>query len=140
MVDAMGRAPIPFVVLLAVVPALALSQISMQPATPGGVSAPQQLFGTWGTAEQCEAHRRGVRDDHRLFPYVIDDQWLSQGVIWCRVTWLGQHGGGDTLRAQGYLQCGEDTLREYHVFFELLEQRLIMRWSQDFSTRALQRC
>jgi hypothetical protein len=129
-----------FAVLAACLPSLLLAQISLQPSAERGVDGPALLYGTWGTREQCDAHRAGVQDDFRLFPYVIDDQWIQHGIIWCHVTWLGHQGKGEQLRAQAFLRCGEDSLREYHVFFDLQQGLLTMRWSEDFSTRPLQRC
>jgi hypothetical protein len=126
--------------LIALLPASSHTQISLQPSPEGAMAGPPALYGTWGTEPQCRAHRAGVTNDFRLFPYIIDEQWIQHHVIWCRVHWLGHQGDEQHMQAQAWLRCGEDTLREYHVFFKLERGRLAMRWSEDFVTRPLQRC
>ena len=131
--------PLKFAFVFAIV-AEAGAEIAVQ--SPGWSSAPgpESLYGTWGTATQCAAHSAGRKDDYRLFPYIIDDQWIQHGLIYCRVNWRDHHSGADGTDAQAFVQCGEDSVRDYRVVFRLREGLLQMRWSRDFTTRRLQPC
>lgn len=119
----------------------ATAQMTMQPLTGGNsIEAPDVLIASWGTSAQCQAHKQNITHDMTLFPVVISDQWLQQGFMYCLVRWLNQQNDEQELRARAYLQCGEDNLRDYQVFFKLKDDKLRIRWSEDFTTDNLQRC
>ncbi len=119
----------------------AAAQISLQGPTGGsGSVGPAVLYGTWGTTEQCAAHRAGIRDDFARFPYVISDQWIQHGLIYCRIFWRAHHNDENVTLARAMVQCGEDGVRDYRVSFRLQQGLLQMRWSEHFTTRPLERC
>ncbi len=101
---------------------------------------PVALFGTWGTAAQCAAHKTGNNTDMRLFPYVVSNDWIQQGMVYCYLVWREQFSDAAGTQAHALAQCGEDGLRDYQVFVDLREGRLRIRWSEDFTTRELQAC
>ena len=101
---------------------------------------PQALFGTWGTAEQCAAHKAGNNTDLRLFPYVISNDWIQHGMVYCYLGWREQFTNASGAQAHAVAQCGEDSLRDYQVFLDLRDGSLRIRWSEDFTTRELQAC
>lgn len=119
--------------------AVAQAQFSLQPRAGAG-TAPQPLLGIWGTAEQCAAHESGNNDNPRLFPYRISGDWIRQGNIYCYLSWRDHEGDSDGLRAYALAQCGEDNLREYQLRLLLQQGELQIRWSEDFTTRALRAC
>lgn len=134
----MKLAPV-IVILLFTTQVSAQTQFSLQlPAN--GVKAPARLLGVWGRAEQCAAYRHGKTDDPRLFPYRISEQWLGQGGIYCYLLWQNSEQTGEDYRAYALAQCGEDSLREYRLVLTLQQQKLRIRWSDDFTTRALEAC
>ncbi len=117
----------------------AQSQFTLDPQNPAGIDPPAALLATWGSAEQCAAPGTDSVALHR-YPFEVGREWLRQGPIYCYLTWLSSQplqGGSET---QVFAQCGEDTLREYRVFFLLRDQRLRIRWSADFTTPELERC
>ena len=119
----------------------ASAQITLQdPAGGSRTAGPAVLYGTWGTAEQCAAHRAGIRDDFTRFPYVISDQWIQHGLIYCRISWQSHHDDDTVTQARAMVQCGEDSVRDYRVSFRLQQGLLQMRWSEHFTTRPLERC
>ena len=116
-------------------------QLPFQPSLGGSrIDAPAILLDTWGTASQCQAHRAGIVDDMRRLPYVIGEQWIRHGVFYCWINWLGHRELQSGAQTHAILQCGEDTLRSYDVLFRIEQDRLRIRWSKDFTTRALERC
>ncbi len=117
----------------------AQSQYSLQPQA-NGIEAPQSLRGTWGSAEQCAAHRNDKNDNPRLNPYLIDNEWIRQGNIYCYLSWHDEQRDSNGLLAHALAQCGEDSLREYRLLLHLKQDKLRIRWSDDFTTRALEAC
>lgn len=128
------------ILLLIVLPSTAAGQLVMMPDPSDNAQGPVVLYPAWGTAQQCEAHRAGDNADFQLFPYVIDHEWIQHGVIWCRLSWQGYESGELHTRARALARCGEDTVRDYVVFFDLQDGVLEMSWSRDFRTGRLQRC
>ncbi|MDH3761757.1 MAG: hypothetical protein OEU50_12305 [Gammaproteobacteria bacterium] len=117
----------------------AQTHYSLQPPA-SGQKAPARILGVWGTAEQCIAYRHGKTDSPRLFPYRISDDWVRQGEIYCYLSWHDAEQVGDDFRVYALAQCGEDNLREYQLKLNLQQQKLRIRWSDDFTTRALEAC
>ena len=60
--------------------------------------------------------------------------------MYCLVTWLAHDGDANRAEARAHVQCGEDTVRDYQVHFDLRDDTLRMRWSAEFTMRPLQRC
>jgi len=118
----------------------AQAQISLQPHSGAGAPAPVELIGTWGTSQQCAEARAGNAEAQRLFPYEVSDDWIRQGPIYCYTDWRQQYRSGQTIEAQAFAQCGEDTLREYRIALILSDKALRIHWSPDFATPALRRC
>jgi hypothetical protein len=117
----------------------AQAQYSLQPRMQG-IQVPRSLLGTWGTAEQCRAHNTGKIDNPRLYPYLISSEWIRQGNVYCYLLWHEHEHDADSLQATALAQCGEDNLREYSLVLSLRQQQLRIRWSDDFTTRALEAC
>ncbi len=131
----------PLVIALSLIcaQATAQTQYSQKPPT-SAQKTPPQLLGIWGTAEQCVAHREGINDNPRLFPYRISTDWVQQGNIYCYLSWQEPEQTDDGMRVYAFAQCGEDNLREYRLMLQLEQGRLRIRWSEDFTTRALEAC
>ncbi len=116
------------------------AQISVEPQVGKSVPGPQALFKTWGKPEQCEAKRTGKIENPGLFPLMITNDWIQQGLVYCYLQWQGQGNTSKGLQAHAFAQCGEDTVREYQLIFNLHQDRLSIRWSDDFNNKALEVC
>ena len=126
--------------LIAAVPCAA-SQLTFQLSNPpAAAETPVSMLAIWGTPEQCQAHAVGRHDNISQFPYVITDQWLSRGALYCFIHWREQRKSENGLRARATLQCGEDAVRDYQAYFTLSDGFLEIRWSEDFTTQRLERC
>jgi len=124
--------------LTAIVMTAGYAQSNVQPKSDN--RGPEALFGTWGTAAQCAAHKAGNNTDMRLFPYVISNDWIQQGMVYCYLVWRERFSDATGTQAYAFAQCGEDSVRDYQVFLDLREGTLRIRWSEDFTTRELQAC
>ena len=119
----------------------AVSQSTFQLSNPpAAAEAPEAMLAVWGTPTQCQVHAIGRHDNISQLPYVITDQWLSRGVLYCFIHWREQRRSENGLRARATLQCGEDAVRDYQAFFTLSDGLLEIRWSKDFTTQRLERC
>ena len=125
--------------LMSLLAAESSAQYLLQPRNQG-VRAPAALLGAWGNAAQCAAHRAGGNRDPRLFAYLISDDWIQQGSIYCRVDWQPPRGDDTDLTVGAFARCGEDGPREYHLLLQLSQGKLRIRWSEDFTTAALEAC
>lgn len=118
----------------------AQGQFSLQDQPGAGADAPAQLLATWGTAAQCAARESGSDDNSTGSPFTLTEEWIRQGPIYCYLNWQAHtpvESGSETL---AFAQCGEDTLREYRLQLLLVQDRLRIRWSDDYTTPLLQRC
>lgn len=129
-----------FLLLLLPAPGWPQSQLPLGPRATDAIDAPASLFGTWGTAAQCENWRERERADSSGVLYHLDREWLRQGGIYCYLTWRSRYPLANGLEIHALAQCGEDTLREYDLVLRLQDEQLQLRWSDDFSTRQLIRC
>lgn len=120
--------------------AAAQGQFSLQQGAPAASAAPPAVLGVWGTPAQCKAHLAGEFEHPGLYPYVISGEWIQQGLVACYLWWQGFDDRAQNLRARAFAQCGEDGLREYRIFLSLQTDGLRIRWSEDFTTGALQPC
>ena len=128
-----------FLLLVSLLAAGVSAQYLLQPELDTS-RAPPALLGAWGNTAQCAAHRAGGNDDPRLFPYLISDDWIQHGVIFCQVEWQPPRGQPPDLSVEAFARCGEDGLREYRILLELSQGALRIRWSPDFTTAALGFC
>lgn len=119
--------------------ALAQSQYDFLPRidSPAG---PDALFGVWGDEKQCRAYRAGNESNPARLPYVIDNEWLRQGFIYCYLFWQGHEVADGVTLARAVARCGEDDMRDYRLQFRLQDRRLSIGWSPDFATFGLQAC
>ena len=114
--------------------------MSVQPQQRQATSGPESLFGTWGTEVQCAAHAADNMQDQRLFPLIISNEWIQQGWIYCYLQWRGHNTDSNNIQAFALAQCGEDTIRDYQLEFNLETSELKIQWSKNFTTDPLQRC
>lgn len=135
----MYRLPLFLVSVLYCAQLHAQAQFLLQPQSDNN-AAPAALLGAWGTTSQCAAHRAGNSDDPRLFPYEISRDWIKQGMIYCYLQWLDHYQIDDGSESLAVAQCGEDNVVDYRVVLQLNSDRLRIRWSSDFTTRALESC
>ena len=115
------------------------AQYLLQPQK-NGARAPEALLGAWGDTAQCAAHRAGGNQDPRLFPYLISDDWIQHGMVFCQIEWQSAQGEPPNLSVGAFARCGEDGPREYRILLELSQGNLRIRWSEDFTTTALTAC
>lgn len=104
------------------------------------IRPPAPFLGTWGTDAQCDAHARKQRNDPRLHPYELSDEWLKQGFLYCFVGWRAYRQRNGDHWANLWLRCGEDAVRQYDALLRIADDQLTIRWSDDFTTRPLRRC
>ena len=119
--------------------AAAQGQYSLQPDLSRNV-LPDDLLGIWGTASQCAAHKSGDHDNPALLPYQISHDWIRQGFLYCYLSLYEHKYDGNSIEAFALAQCGEDNLRDYRLNLKLLNGKLRISWSQDFTTQALMTC
>jgi len=100
----------------------------------------QPLFGQWGTEAQCARTLISPKGTKKFAPFDIRQDWLGHGDIWCRLDWSTTRSSSAGLYAVAHGRCGEDTVREYQISFELSESELTLRWNQDFENGPLRRC
>lgn len=119
--------------------ALAQPQFSLPRSGPA-LPAPAALLGTWGSEAQCDAFAADGSDNPALMPYEISADWIRQGFLYCALSWQGETRIDGEPRYFADASCGEDDLRDYRLTLELRDRRLRIRWSDDFTTTALEAC
>ncbi len=115
------------------------AQPTFQAPAGGAVAAPDALLATWGTPDQCRARGDAAAGPHRQ-AVEIGPQWLRQGLMYCLLTWHSHRADARGSLSRAHARCGEDLPRDYRVVFLLRDGELRIRWSQDFTTPALDRC
>ena len=115
------------------------SQFLLQPGN-SDVALPAALIGTWGSAEQCAAHRAGDIRNPALFPYEIAGTWIRQGSIYCFLLVQNNQASDGDILVYASARCGEDDIRDYQLSLKLNADSLQIRWSSDFTTRPLEAC
>lgn len=98
-------------------------------APPAAADDPRAAFyGIWGDAKQCAREPIIDGGSVRAAPFEIEEQWLRQGRIWCRITWLPveRRDGGAFTAAQAH--CGEDSVQGYLIGMALQDETLTLRW------------
>ncbi len=126
---------------LLLVLSFAVSAQSQYLTVPGqSRPAPGVLLGVWGDPAQCQAFEDQSIENPGSPAYEISQDWIKQGWFHCLVSWQGEWQTDNGLQAQAFAQCGEDLIREYRVFLQLEADTLTIRWTDDYSTKSLNRC
>ncbi|MEM7206650.1 MAG: hypothetical protein AAF434_02385 [Pseudomonadota bacterium] len=113
---------------------------SLQPPNTQLLEGTEVLFGIWGTKAQCSAHTNQTFSNPSEHPISIDDQWLSQGGIYCFLSWHKQETLGNTINTYAFARCGEDAVRDYRIVLALKSNTLQIRWSPQYDTKPMQMC
>jgi len=98
------------------------------------------LYGEWGTDTQCSRALISPKGTKHATPFNIQPDWLGQGDVWCRLSWLTVTENSDGVVALAHAQCGEDSARDYRITFELIEDSLNIRWNLSLKNGPLLRC
>ena len=98
------------------------------------------FYGSWGTAEQCSGTPIKPGGTVMATPIEIDDTFLRQGQIWCRLSWgsVEQRPAGPATTALA--QCGEDNVRIYQIGLGSTGASLTIRWDFPLTNGPLGRC
>jgi len=100
----------------------------------------EPLFGQWGNEAQCSRALITLKGTKHFAPFDIRPDWLGHGDVWCRLTWSASGSSPAGVYARAFALCGEDSIRDYQINFELSEGELTLRWNQDFKNGPLRRC
>jgi len=119
---------------IAAVPALLLLAIHVQ------ADNKELLYGEWGTDTQCARELISPKGTKYAAPFNIQPNWLEQNDVWCRLSWLSITENTDGVFALAQAQCGEDSIRDYRITFELIESELNIRWNLSLKNGPLLRC
>jgi len=98
------------------------------------------LYGVWGNEAQCTRALITPKGTKRFAPFDIRPDWLGHGDIWCRLGWSGASAGPERLSAVASALCGEDTILNYRIKFNLTGEDLTLVWSTGLENGPLQRC
>ena len=98
------------------------------------------LYGEWGTDTQCARELINPKGSKHAAPFNIQPDWLEQNDVWCRLSWLSVTENTDGVVALAQAQCGEDSIRDYRITFELIESELNIRWTLSLKNGPLLRC
>ena len=98
------------------------------------------FYGSWGTPEQCAREPLKAGGTVLAEPFAITHEWLKQGRLWCRLSWFPIEPRGDGFFTVAQAQCGEDSVRDYFLRFELSGGKLTLRWGFLLSNGPLRRC
>lgn len=98
------------------------------------------LFGSWGTEQQCIGELITPKGTKRAAPFIIDKDWLAHGEVWCRLNWLNITKTDDGVNAQAIGLCGEDTESDYRIRFILSNNELTLVWNLWHENGPLKQC
>lgn len=101
----------------------------------------ESLFGTWGTAAQCA--RKPLKPGGTVLaePFLINDEWLRHGQLWCRLRWFPIENRENELFTGAFAQCGEDSVRSYMLRMTLAtDNTLNLKWGLARSNGPLAIC
>lgn len=110
-------------------------------AFPAAASDDRGVFyGTWGNEQQCA--RAPIKPGGTVLaePFEIDGEWLRQGRLWCRLKWFPIETREDGVVSGAHAQCGEDSVRDYVLGFDLTDGELRLRWDFLLSNGPFPRC
>ena len=99
-----------------------------------------QLFGVWGTPEQCARLPLKPGGTKLAEPFEIDRDWLKHGRFGCKLTWGPVAETEDGLFTIAQAQCGEDAVQGYRVGMVLAGEELTLRWAFPLANGPLKRC
>jgi len=100
----------------------------------------EALHGKWGNASQCARELITPQGTKHFTPFDIQHDWLGYGGIWCRLLWLTVRKTPKGLYAAASARCGEDTVRDYRINFDLNDEVLMLRWDRGLENGPLKRC
>ena len=100
----------------------------------------QKLFGEWGTDAQCAGTPIVPNGTKLAAPFIISDDWLGHGEVWCRLKWSGPPKTSEGLFTTAFAPCGEDVVRDYRINFRLIDNELTLNWGLGINNGPLKRC
>jgi len=109
-------------------------------AGPALADEQEPFYGVWGTEKQCARELITPKGTKLASPFEITPDWLGQGGVWCRLTWIGVDDRGDRARATLGAICGEDAERPYQLTFDLKDEQLSLSWDLFLKNGPLERC
>ena len=99
------------------------------------------MHGKWGTEAQCEEKLIIPEGTKRASPFIIQKDWLGHGDVWCRLNWLSATDSDESTVATARALCGEDSVIDYRIKFELTGDMLSIGWGiGSGSNGPLMRC
>ena len=98
------------------------------------------LFGEWGTEKQCQRELIIPTGTKHATPFDIQPDWMSYGDVWCRLLWSPSTSSGKNTYATAKGLCGEDSVRDYQITFEVSDNALTIFWDQWHKNGPLMRC
>jgi len=109
--------------------------------TPPAFASDQELFyGKWGTEAQCSEALITEKGTKRATPFEIRPDWLGHGDVWCRLSWVFLDSSPDGTFAVTKALCGEDSVSDYQIEFDLSGNELILVWDGQLKNGPLKRC
>ncbi len=107
---------------------------------PASAEDSSVFFGTWGTEAQCAGAPIQPGGSVMASPFVINDSFLQQSGIWCRLSWGPVEDQGDALVSGALALCGEDSVQGYQLGLRLTDDVLTLRWGILRQNTGLRRC
>ena len=98
------------------------------------------LFGVWGSETQCSRALITPKGTKFASPFEISTDWLGHGDVWCRLTWRSTDSTPNGVTAFAHALCGEDTVRDFQIKFNLEGEQLSLVWNIFHKNGPLQRC
>jgi len=87
----------------------------------------QKLFGEWGTDAQCAGTPIVPNGTKLAAPFIISDDWLGHGEVWCRLKWSGPPKTSEGLFTN-------------RINFRLIDNELTLNWGLGINNGPLKRC
>ena len=109
-------------------------------ATPAPADERAPLYGTWGTEAQCRGDLLIPDGTVRAAPFQIRPGWITQGGLWCRLSWFPVQTRPDGLFVGTRALCGEDSVRGYWLDMALDGEGLRLIWDEALVNGPLKRC
>jgi len=99
-----------------------------------------QLYGLWGTETQCSRGLITLTGSKRAAPFEITTDWLGHGEVWCRLSWFTVVESENNVFASARALCGEDTVQNFRVSFNLEGEELTIGWNDLLFNGPFMRC
>ena len=100
----------------------------------------EDFYGTWGTAKQCSGAPVIEGVDVFAQPFEIRPGWLKHGQFWCKLNWGPIEARKNGSFTAAFATCGEDSVRNYFLGMEIIDEALTLRWDFPLSNGPLARC